>query len=83
MNTIGNLIDQLTIVNIRIWMYEDIKRSKTASNEEVANATRATNVCNQQRNDLIQEIDERIQNAVLHKQLPKLYKQADTKLYGK
>lgn len=82
-NTIGNLIDQLTIVNIRIWMYEDIKRNKTASNDEVAHATRITNVCNQQRNDLIQEIDESIHNAVLHKQLPKLYKQGDTKLYGK
>ena len=30
METIGNLIDKLTIANIRIWMAEDIKRDKNA-----------------------------------------------------
>ena len=37
--TIGNLIDQLTIVNIRIWMAEDIKRNPQATDEEIANVT--------------------------------------------
>ena len=27
METIGNLIDKLTVTNIRIWMAEDIKRN--------------------------------------------------------
>jgi hypothetical protein len=83
MDTIGSLIDKLTVVNIRIWMYEDIKRDANALDEKVAHATRVTNICNQQRNDLIQEIDEMIQNAIINKQLPKLYKQGQTKLYGK
>lgn len=80
--TIGNLIDQLTISNLRIWMAEDIKRNPNATDKEIADATRITNVANQQRNDLIQEIDEAL-NRVGSGELQKLYKQGSTKLYGK
>lgn len=83
MDTIGNLIDKLTVVNIRIWMAEDIKRNKGVSDNEIANATRLTNVANQQRNDLIQEIDEKINHMVQSGELQKLYKQGQTKMYGK
>lgn len=83
MDTIGNLIDKLTVINIRIWMAEDIKRNKTATDKEIADATRVTNVANQQRNDLIQEIDERINHMVQTGELQKLYKQGSTKMYGK
>jgi hypothetical protein len=72
--TVGNLIDQLTITNIRIWMAEDVKRLEGASDKMIANATRITNVANVQRNKLIQAIDEAlgIEN-----------NQGDTKIYGK
>ena len=80
--TIGNLIDQLTIVNIRIWMAEDIKRKPDATDKEIADATRLTNIANQQRNDLIQSIDEAI-NKVANGSQQKLYKQGSTKIYGK
>ena len=80
--TIGNLIDQLTIVNIRIWMAEDIKRNINASDKEIADATKITNVANQQRNDLIQAIDEAL-NEVADGKKQKLYKQGTTKIYGK
>ena len=83
MDTIGNLIDKLTIVNIRIWMAEDIKRNKEVSDEEIANATRLTNVANQQRNDLIQEIDEKINYMIQTGEVQKLYQQGATKIYGK
>ena len=83
MDTIGNLIDKLTVVNIRIWMAEDIKRNKDASDKEIADATKLTNVANQQRNDLIQEIDEKINHMVQTGELQKLYKQGTTKMYGK
>jgi hypothetical protein len=83
METLGNLIDKLTVVNIRIWMAEDIKRSKEASDTEIANATKLTNIANQQRNDLIQEIDEKINHMVKTGELQKLYKQGSTKMYGK
>lgn len=55
--TIGNLIDQLSITNIRIWMAEDIKRKPGATDKEIADATRLTNTANVLRNNLIQEID--------------------------
>lgn len=83
MDTLGNLIDKLTVVNIRIWMAEDIKRDANASDKEIAKATRLTNVANQQRNDLIQEIDEKINHMVKSGELQKLYKQGSTKIYGK
>ena len=83
MDTLGNLIDKLSVVNIRIWMAEDIKRDKNASNDDIANATKITNVANSQRNDLIQEIDERLNHMVKTGELQKLYKQGSTKMYGK
>lgn len=82
METIGNLIDKLTVVNIRIWMAEDIKRKTNASDSEIANATKITNIANQQRNDLIQEIDEKINELMLSGNPQKLYKQGTSKMYG-
>lgn len=88
MDTIGNLIDKLTICNLRIWMAEDIKRSaikeksKMVRNQLIATATDITNMANQQRNDLIQEIDEKL-NEVATGKKQKLYKQGSTKMYGK
>jgi hypothetical protein len=82
-DTIGNLIDKLTITNIRIWMAEDIKRDPNASDEKIASATRITNVANSMRTDLIQEIDEKLNDMVATGKLQKLYKQGSTKMYGK
>lgn len=83
METIGNLIDKLTIANIRIWMAEDIKRDKNATDKQIADATRVTNVVNSLRTDLIQEIDEAVNEMVSTGKLQKLYKQGATKMYGK
>ena len=83
METIGNLIDKLTVVNIRIWMAEDKKRDQTATDKQIADATRLTNVANQQRNDLIQEIDEKINELISTGKLQKLYNQGSGKMYGK
>jgi len=83
METIGNLIDKLTIANIRIWMAEDKKRDTKSSDKEIADATRVTNIVNSQRNDLIQEIDEKLNHLVSTGELQKLYKQGTTKMYGK
>ncbi len=83
MDTIGNLIDKLTIANIRIWMAEDIKRDPDASDKQIADATRITNVVNSLRTDLIQEIDETINGMILTGKHQKLYNQGSTKMYGK
>ena len=77
METFGNLID-----NLKIWNFEDVKRD-SKDDKEIADATRKTNILNQQRTDLIQEIDEMFINAVNNKILFKNYKQGDTKKYGK
>ena len=82
METLGNLIDKLTIANIRIWMSEDIKRDKEATDNQIAEATRVTNVTNSLRTDLIQEIDELINDMVKNGNLQKLYKQGSSKMYG-
>jgi len=83
MDTIGNLIDKLTIANIRIWMAEDIKRDKNATDKQIADATKITNVVNSLRTDLIQEIDESLNDMISTGKLQKLYKQGATKMYGK
>ena len=83
METIGNLIDKLTVTNVRIWMAEDIKRKENATDSEIITATKLTNVANQQRNDLIQEIDELLNEIVTTNKPQKLYKQGTTKIYGK
>jgi len=83
MDTVGNLIDKLTIANIRIWMAEDIKRDKSATDKQIADATRITNVVNSLRTDLIQEIDEALNEMAATGKLQKLYKQGTTKMYGK
>ena len=83
MDTIGNLIDKLTVVNIRIWMCEDVKRNPNASDAEIAKATKTTNIANQQRNDLIQEIDEKLNELITSNKPQKLYNQGSTKMYGK
>ena len=83
MDTIGSLIDKLSVVNIRIWMAEDVKRERSATDKQIADATRLTNICNSQRNDLIQEIDEAINALVSNGSVQKLYSQGSTKMYGK
>lgn len=82
METLGNLIDKLIITNQKIWAYEDIKRD-SKNNNVVAEATRKTNVLNQQRNDLIQEIDELVNNLIMSGNPMKLYGQGENKIYGK
>lgn len=80
--SLGNLIDQLGIANLRIWMTEDVKRDPNATDKQLADATRISNTANQLRNDLIQAIDEGL-NEIASGETQKLYKQGSTKIYGK
>lgn len=72
---IGSSILNLIVTNIRIWMAEDIKRNKEATDKQIAAACRITNVANQLRNDLMEEVDIRLGE--------KNYGQGSTKMYGK
>ncbi|HRG37126.1 MAG TPA: DUF4254 domain-containing protein [Bacteroidia bacterium] len=80
--SLGNLVDQLTVCNIRIWMAEDVKRKKGASDKVIADACKITNVANSLRNDLIEAIDNR-GNEIAAGIKQKSYKQGSTKMYGK
>lgn len=82
METIGNLVDKLTVVNLKIWHYEDIKRD-SKDDALIAKACKATNILNSQRNDLIQEIDEIVNELITSGRPQKLYQQGNTKIYGK
>jgi FkbM family methyltransferase len=82
MDTFGNIVDKLTIVNLKIWKFEDIKRDPSKTDAEIAEATRKTNILNQQRNDLIQELDEMLIDASKGVIKFKNYKQGETKSYG-
>lgn len=80
METLGSLIDKLTIVNLRIWKFEDIKRGN-GRDSEIADATRKTNILNEQRNDLIQEINNMAVLISNNEYRYKDYSQGETKIY--
>lgn len=63
-------------------MAEDIKRDKNSSDKDIADACRITNIANQQRADLIQQIDQ-LASDIANGKAPKHYMQGSTKMYGK
>ncbi|HUT52108.1 MAG TPA: DUF4254 domain-containing protein [bacterium] len=56
--TLGSLIDKLTVANIRLWHLEDVRRDRTLPGRDRLAAADAVSVVNGQRNDLMDEIDE-------------------------
>jgi hypothetical protein len=57
---IGELIDELIIINMKIWKCEDDKRNHEDNDKIVADACRKTNVLNPRRNALIAAINEMV-----------------------
>lgn len=58
METVGSLIDKLSIVNLKLWHQEEVAQDPEADDQIVAAAKRRISVLNLQRNALIQEVDE-------------------------
>lgn len=61
-DTIGDMVDKLTIANIRLWMLEDARReycntSETKTEEEVKNFLNKVSETNRERNSLIDQIN--------------------------
>ncbi len=62
--TLGSLVDKLSVANIRLWHLEDKRRDKGLPDEERLAAADAVSVVNNQRNDLIDEIDSFLSGAM-------------------
>ena len=64
METLGSLIDKLTIANVRLWHLEDTRRDKSLSDAKRLAAADAVATVNLQRNELVDEIDQLLADAV-------------------
>jgi cell division protein FtsB len=60
MDTVGSLVDKLSIINLKLWHLEEIAHEKGAVDKVVADAKRKIDVLNKQRHSLIGEIDKRV-----------------------
>lgn len=76
--TIGEMTDKLSIINIKMFFLENVKRD-SKDDKEIADATRKTNDLNTQRNTIISEIDLAL-NRIAEGQKQKLF--GANKMYG-
>lgn len=57
METLGSLVDKLTIANVRLWHLEEKRRDLSLPDSERLKAADAVAVVNSERNNLVDEID--------------------------
>ncbi len=84
--TLGSLIDKLTIANIRLWHLEDIRRDRSLSDKKRLEAADKIAVVNSERNSLMDEIDDFLYKAIRGKvriRTPKMKIYKEFKLQGK
>ena len=74
METLGILIDKLTVVNLKIYHTEDIAHDPASKLEDVGRAKLKINVLNNQRNALIEEIDVLFKQAIESGKAPNVFR---------
>jgi len=79
METLGSLVDKLTIANVRLWHLEDRRRDRSLPDAERLGAADKVSAVNAERNTLIDEIDQLADGAVRAGRAPVSPK---NKLYG-
>ena len=65
-DTIGDLVSRLAMTNIELWHEED--KARVEDDHQVAAAKRSVDKLNQQRNDLIERIDEQVRTLIAAEQ---------------
>jgi Protein of unknown function (DUF4254) len=73
--TIGELVARLAATNVELWHEED--NARTDDDRQVAAAKRSIDRLNQQRNDLIERIDESFRDLVRSASRPRGEASAD------
>lgn len=58
METLGSLVDKLSIANLKVWHLEERRNDKSLSDTERLAAADQLTMANRQRNLLAQEIDQ-------------------------
>ena len=71
METLGSLVDKLSVANLRLWHLEDRRRDSSLPNAERLKAADTVAVVNSERNALIDEIDALAHEAVKANQFPR------------
>jgi hypothetical protein len=79
--TVGSLVDKISIMNLKLWHLEDEARRTDVDDSRIAAVKRKIDVANLQRNDLIEELDALLADFLSGEKKPKVYKQL--KMYGK
>ena len=64
LNQLGEAVSELSISNIKIWHLEDEVRREDLPDSKIVRTKRSIDTANQERNNLMDKVDEIIENAV-------------------